>query len=267
MTWARTTLVKALEVKVAHKFKMILMIAVCAAIASLFTVSAAQCVDGATLDTYIALGSTGCSIGTGPGSLTFSNFFYSDSAVGAVPVPATAVAVDTLGPAGTMASILSPDLGFAFTAPWIANSSQSSDGAIFFTVSTGTGGPATIEDAALAQVSEVIPDGSGSVAEYGCTSSPNCNPSNHPAFVDMTFDGHASDPTSKTFDEKFFTATGSINVEKNITSTGGNVGFAKITIVQDTFSLVPEPRAISMLLGLCLVAGLALRKKFQSSLG
>jgi hypothetical protein len=49
--------------------------------------------------------------------------------------------------------------------------------------------------------------------------------------------------------------------------TGDGFDYASITKVTDVFSVsaVPEPRALSLLLGLGLVAGFVIRKKFQGA--
>jgi hypothetical protein len=232
------------------------MAAACAAAVSLFTASAATCTVG-TLASYVALGSTGCTID----GLTFSGFMYTPSAGGGASL-VLAGGITVTPQQGT------GEDGFFFNADWSANSNQFSDGTILFTVSTGDGGPATINDAAIAQVGGISGTGSGSVAEYGCApTSVTCNPVLNSAneFALLTFDN--SSQGLQAVDGAIFTPTGILNVAKDIGVSGGTDGFATISKVADVFSVVPEPREISLLLALCFIAGLAFRKKLQNARG
>jgi hypothetical protein len=234
----------------------------CIAVASIFPAAAATCVDGASLATYLGTGYS-CTIG----DKIFSNFAYTSSAQGgAVAVVASGVTVDTLGPAGSGGSILNPDIGLQFSALWQANANQLSDATIDFTVTVASGVPMMITDTGLAQLSGVNTSGSASVAEEACGPAP-CDPSSGQITV-LTLQNGATTQTSK---EVVFSPLASISVAKDIGVSGGTdpAGFAQLSRVRDTFSqtAVPEPRAISMLLSLGLIAGLVLRKKFQSARG
>jgi PEP-CTERM motif len=201
---------------------------------------AAACVNGASLDTYLALGATGCVIG----DKTFSDFTYiSSSSGGATAIPDTGVTVATVGPAGTGASVTSPNYGFEFNASWSANAGQATDATIGFTA-TVTSGPSLISDAELAQLSGVTGNGSASVAELGCGPAP-CTPNQ---FALLTVDNSTlSDFSTGTL----ITPTGSVEVEKDIAVIGGSTdgSFATLSLVSDTFSqdAVPEPASLSLL--------------------
>ena len=69
--------------------------------------------------------------------------------------------------------------------------------------------------------------------------------------------------SSATSAHTFYLPTGSLTVSKDITAVDGSSAnaFASVSLVQDTFSQVPEPRALAMLLGLGLIAGLGLKKE------
>lgn len=238
-----------------HKFGQIVLFSACASVISMFTLAAAPCTPG-TLASYEALGSTGCTVGND----TFFNFqLISDSATGgATAVTATQIQVEGLGPLGTsgataVAPFLSGDVGIDFdTANWATFAGQTLDDNIAFDVSVGTGA-ALITDAGLVQDSYTTPNGSVTVAEKGC--------SGLVAPCTQTW-GVASNDTSFVADQ-IFTATGTLSVEKDIAINGNN-GTAGVSSIADVFSTssVPEPRALSFLLGLGLVAGFVFRKKF-----
>lgn len=196
------------------------------------------CPDGGTLSTLLASGYS-CQIGND----VFSNFTYTSSAFGgALAVPAAGVTVDTLGPAGSGASLLSDSIGLQFNAGWNALAGQTTDSDIGFTV-TVLGGAITIEDFGLAQVSGVLPDGSASVVENGCGPAP-CTPGE---LAVMTFDAGGSN--TQRVSDTMFAPLGSVTVSKDISVTGGTDGSAHLSLVQDTFSQVdaPEPSSAALL--------------------
>jgi hypothetical protein len=229
----------------------------CAFVVSMFTLSAAPCTTE-TLADYIALGSTGCTIG----SYTFYNFqLTADTATGgATAVTAADIEVSGLGPTGTSgatggeAPFFPTDVGVDFDTVWAVTAGQTLDDNITFDVSVGTGA-ANVTDAGLVQDSSVTGNGGVTVSEKGCSGivAP-CTNTWGVATNDTTF-----------VSDSIFTATGTLSVEKDI-AVSGNGGTANLSNVADVFSTseVPEPRALSMLLGLGLVAGFAFRKKFQS---
>ena len=253
-----------------HKIVRLILFSACATVLSMYTAGAASCTsyDGDSLATLIT-GSVSCTYG----GLTFSDFGYSGASTSGngTPVPSTVITVDAIT---NMYGV-----GFGFTADWASGNPAPgptpsyTDGDITFEVSTGNGA-ATIEDAGLSQTSGVLGNGFANVSEGICAGA-GCSVG---TFAIETFEG--GDYTSGlctaeggTFSggtctlldtDKVFTATGTVMVSKDIDANSGTAGNANITYVADTFSVVPEPRALPILLGLGLVAGLFLRKKFQS---
>lgn len=212
------------------------------------------CPDGGPLTTLLASGFS-CQIG----NALFSNFTYVSSAFGgALAVPASGVTVDTVGPAGSGASLAGSSVGLEFNAGWNALAGQTSDSDIGFTV-TLLGGAMTIEDFGLAQVSGVLPNGSATVVENGCGPAP-CTPSE---LAVLTFDSGGSD-TQRVADT-MFAPLGSVTVSKDISVTGGTTGAAHLSLVTDTFSQVPEPMSLGFIGGgLALLGIVRLRRKVKA---
>jgi hypothetical protein len=206
---------------------------------------ATACVDGDTFASYEATNATGgCTIG----DKTFSNFTYTSSATNATKIDAGGVTVDTIGPAGSGATLSGPDIGLQFNAGWTVGSGQILDSLIGFDVAV-TDGPALIKDAGLVQGgSGISGNGIGSVAENACAPAP-CTPSGAINLLTVDTAGEVS-----LTDMAIFTPTGSLSVTKDI-SVNGNSGTAEISRVNDTFSQtsVPEPASLT-LLGSTLVA-------------
>jgi hypothetical protein len=228
----------------------ILIIAVCAVIGSLFTASGGNC-GSTTLDNWLEGAHPGfsCTIG----DKTFSHFTYVDTTFGSITT--------FIGADGVHVSPINDPLlgiGLKFDAGWQAGLNSSNDATIDFQVAVTGGGPLQIDDASLVQSGTSF-DGTGvaKVSEDGCG----------PV--------HTITTAGKTdlMEHVFFTPTGSISVEKDIDVAGNAgsgtplVGDASISTVRDTFSQIPEPRGISMLLGLGLAVGMAFRKRFQSVRG
>jgi hypothetical protein len=212
------------------------------------------CPDGGSLSTFLASGYS-CQIG----DKIFSNFTYVSSAFGgALAVPAAGVTVDTLGPAGTGASIFNNDIGLQFNAGWNALAGQTTDSDIGFTVKV-VGGAISIEDFGLAQVSGVLPNGSASVVENGCGPAP-CTPSE---LAVMTFD-YGGNNTQRVADT-MFSPLGSVTVSKDISVTGGTTGSAHLSLVSDTFSQIPEPMSMGLIGGGLALLGVArLRRRSKA---
>lgn len=241
-----------------HKISRLVLFSACAIVISMFTLAAAPCTQ-ASLQTYIGLGSTGCTVGND----TFFNFqLVNDGATGgATVVTAADITVEGEGPAGTLGAsgpntFLPNDIGVDFdTALWSVTAGQSQDDDIAFDVSVGTG-VVDITDAGVDQISTITPNGSATVTEKGCSGI---------VFPCTQTWGVASSDAAFVSDT-IFSATGTLSVEKDIALIGNN-GSATLSNVADVFSTseVPEPRALSFLLGLGLVAGFVLRKKLQGA--
>ncbi len=238
-----------------HRFTNYLILAVSAlglSAAPAFADSA--CSSGVALSTYLGSSFT-CYIG----NLDFSNFTYTDS--GSNPpagTPATSVTVNTVN--GTSG------IGFLFNSSWTATgANEFSDALIGFTVSVIGGGPATLEDAALVQTGSIDGTNSGSldsVGENACSGPSNNNP---PCTQQWALVTSQTSNSVNTTAHTFYTPTGSISVSKDINAITGTASgvFASISGVQDTFSQVPEPRSLALMLGFGLIAALGLKKKLQ----
>jgi hypothetical protein len=219
--------------------------------------SAAPCTPG-TLASYISLGSTGCTVGND----TFFDFQLLPPVGlgGATAIPATSITVEGLGPLGTtgasaVAPFLSNDVGVDFGTVWATTAGETLDDDISFSVSVG-GGATSITDAGLVQDSYTSGNGNVTVTEKGCSGiTYPCN----------QIWGVATNDTSFVADT-IFSSTGTLSVEKDI-AVSANSGTAGVSSVADVFSTsaVPEPRSLSLFLGLALVAGFAFKKKLQGA--
>jgi len=190
------------------------------------------------------------------GDLDFTDFTYTSSGSPATnAIPDTAVTVDVIngGASGT---------GFSFNSSWTAvGAGAFSDADIGFDVTVIGGGAATLEDAALIQTGGIDSTGTGSIAsvvENGCS-----NPAPPPTLCSQEWGVLTN--SVEFANDVIYSPTGTISVSKDITAHDGtsSSAFSTISLVEDTFSQVPEPRSLAMLLGLALVAGLSLKKKLQ----
>ena len=196
-----------------------------------------SCVDGGTYASYMATNAAG---GCFVGDKTFSNFNYTSSGTNATAIPASGVTVNTIGPAGSGATLLGPDIGLQFNAPWSVGAGQALDSLITFDVAV-TSGAALIHDAGLVQGGTSFSgNGLGQVAENACGPAP-CTPSG--AINLFTIDSAGQ---VKLTDLTVFSPTGSLSVVKDI-SVNGNSGSASISLVNDTFSQIPEPASLTLL--------------------
>jgi hypothetical protein len=244
---------------VTHKLNQIFLFSACATVMSLFTagaVTVGACVNNDPLSDYLVSGYS-CTIG----DKTFSDFTYTSSASNAVQITASGITVDVLN--GVTPLDPTGDIGLGFNASWVASGANSFTDSVIGFVVTVNSGPLLIEDTGVAQLSGIYGDANASVVETACGPAP-CAPG--PIGV-ITFD--APDPVGALrTNDATFTAVPSVEVTKDITvQSDAPNGYAHMSFVADTFSQteVPEPRAISLLLTLGLVAGFAFRKKFQGA--
>jgi hypothetical protein len=258
---------------VTHKITRLVLFAASAAVLSMYTAGAVTCdsLDGDSLQ-YFITSVPSCTYG----GLTFSNFSYENNNATGSGQLVTAANISVSAVTNSFGA------GLSFDASFNSGFNGTSDGSIDFSVSAGSG-PTSIEDAGLEQVSGATGTGIASVVEQGCGSSPSCTPG---TWGTNTFEaGPGSGLNASTCalnggtfnssngicdlgsNDVLFTPTGSVNVVKdvNVTSGGAFTGSASISLVSDTFSVVPEPRALSLVFGFALLAGLVLRKKFQSA--
>jgi hypothetical protein len=235
---------------VTHKIARIVLFAAAATVLSMSSAMAADCVTG-TLASYEALGSTGCTIG----GFTFFNFSLVSDTSSMPPAPITAadIQVQGFGPNSPADGESVPDgpglgndVGVEFTANWITAAGEFEDDNIDFDVAVGSTN-VDITDAGLVQEGQ-----NASVSEIGCSGITTCSQV-------WGVDTNDGSPIS----DKIFSATGSLSVGKDIQVEGNGT----LSAVYDGFSYtqVPEPRAVSLLLGLGLVAAFVLRKKFQGA--
>ena len=250
-----------------HKITRLILFSACTAVLSMYTAGAVTCnsLDGDALNTFISVanGGTGANTSCVYGGFTFSDFTYTNQ-----PGSPTAAQV------GVFAASNADGYGLSFDASWTATTPGStSDGDISFVVTETGGGPATIEDSGVAESGFVTGNGDAAVTEQGCSGT-GCIPGTWgvETFVNgagtqagcLAQGGNwISGVCDKGTADAIFTPTGSVTVSKDINSTA-NTGTASVTTVTDTFSTVPEPRALSLLLGFGILGGLFLRKKFQS---
>ncbi|HLK19220.1 MAG TPA: hypothetical protein VKT81_09695 [Bryobacteraceae bacterium] len=202
-------------------------------IASLSMVAqAAPCVSGGTLASYIGLGAGGCTFD----SLLFNNFTYENSSSGGGVAPdAAGVKVDTV--------VQGPEAGLEFVASWLSGSGQTSDGNIGFTV---TCQDCKIDDLKLIMDGIGLGTGLASVAEISSSPSIGLGTTSSVGFNQFS-------------DSKDIAPIDSLNLLKDIGTSGGTAGSGHVSAVFNLFSttqttMTPEPSLMLLCMGaLCLV--------------
>lgn len=165
---------------------------------------------------------------------TFSGFTYSDSAVGAVPVPASALMYTTVDNGTSAIGFL---FGVALTAP--------AGGAQSLGIGYNVTGP-DINDANLTMtgLSVVGPGASASIGETIC---PGHAIAGCMSSLPLSTFLIAGGP-SQTSDHADFAPVGTLGVLKGVTVVGGS-GLATISNFSETVSEVPEPGFYGALAG------------------
>ena len=200
-----------------------------------FQLPASPCVAGATLDTYVALGATGCTIGP----QTVNNFSFSVISVGggATAIPDTDI---------TVTPAFGTDLYGAIFA--------SSD----FSVTTGFVNYAigfTWDSLPIRGMDDVLDPGDVNILTNGCVGAaftPTC--SGTPVSVDVN--------PSQLTDSVFFSPTAILGIANTI-SLNADMGTASFKSIENDALVTPEPA--SLLLAALGSGILILRKKFTAT--
>jgi hypothetical protein len=202
-------------------------------LAALPAAADSPCPSGVDFNTYDASGFT-CHIG----NLDFSNFDYASS----TPVTASEVAVDPVtGPDGP---------GFNFDGAWAAGAGQDLDADIKFNVTALSG---SIDDIyIILGASSFTGNGSANYSENYCFGG-----ANEPCFLAVEQPGAA-----QTDVVTLNSPQTSLSIDKDL-ELHGNSGSITVSSFGNQYSSVPEPRALSLVLGLGLLAGFAFFKRRQ----
>lgn len=202
--------------------------------------SAAPCVSG-TLATYIALGSSGCTIGTD----SLSNFQDLSGTAGATEIAATAVTITPIG--GTFSPGLSTVLHMTAPSGTILETmfTYKISGATFVGETITLTNSSETVDGAVSEVQNICEAGSfGPDGVTGCTGTPGSL---------LTLDG-VQNQDSTTLDPPLY-----VNLTDDITLDGGLAGSATGGTFTDQFTAVPEPGGF-FIAGLGLIFAIALKR-------
>jgi hypothetical protein len=180
-----------------------------------FQLSASPCVAGATLDTYVALGAGGCTIGPE----TVNNFSFSVFSVGggATAIPDTDITVTPTSGAGTYGAIFASS-DFSVTTG-------------FVTYLIGF----TWDSLPIRGMDDVLDPGNVNISTDGCVGfafTPTCAGST--VNVDVT-------PTM-TFDQVFFSPTLVLGVANTISLIADDP--ASFNSIENDISVTPEPASL-----------------------
>lgn len=225
-----------------------LLIVVMSLMAASLALADVQCPSGAGISwqTYLTTfdSTSTCHLG----NLDFSNFGYATG--GTNQILASSVGIDTLTAPGNEGFLFNPAIN-------IAGNNLSSDASFFFTVTAING--AVLNDLFIHFNGAFTnnPGGVGagtsfSETQTGGTCTPSC------AVIQVT-----NPPPDLTEHVVFNSPVHSLQIEKDIVASTGTNGQASISIVENRFSNVPEPRMISVLM-MGLLAAFGLSRKFKS---
>jgi hypothetical protein len=227
---------------VTHKFGQFLALATAALGLSALPALAATCANGTLGGTYTAANGSdnGFSCTLDGGDLTLSNFVYTDSA--GVAANHVSVNVDNPGADG---------YGLDFSGAWSA-SGDNTDVDISFDVTAANGTDISDVYIVLAGGS-FTGNGHAVYTETYCEGGPNepCNTS----VADPSTAGQTDVITLNS-------PTNSLTITKDLELLASD-GTANVSKFGNQYSTVPEPRAISLVLGLGLLAGFAFFKRRQ----
>lgn len=196
-------------------------------------------------------GTAGCTIG----SLTFNEFFYSSAAIAA-----NEVEVNPGNPPPGSSSSPTGGPGFNFTGPFAVNSTSGPDAIdvnISFDVTAAPG--TSIADIYIDLAnSGFTGTGTATYNETFCTSGGTCflqveTPSSQGQTDVISLDNTTGIGGPTTF----------LSIDKDLSLNAGSNGSVNASSFGNQYSLVPEPRGVSLVFGFGLLAGFAFFKRRQ----
>lgn len=228
-----------------HKFGKYLILAVGAMGLTALPTFALTCVntmDMGALYTNTDGSSNGFSCSLDNGNIVLSNFTYSAPGTN-TPATAVGVEVDNPGVDG---------FGLDFTGNWMSTGTTNTDVDVKFDV-TALNGVSINDIYIVLGASSFTGTGSALYEETYCTGPPN-----EPCFEQVENPGPA-----QTDVVTLNSPTTTLTITKDVHLTPGSNGTVSVSSFGNQYSTVPEPRAVSLLLGLGLLAGLAIFKRRQ----